>query len=777
MRPLACAVLLVGLASLPSFSSVPDDPAWRREIGKSCIDCHGPERPKGDLNLESILKDEPSLHAPTWEKVVRRLRSRQMPPAGKPRPSEEAYGGMLGGLEAALDAAAKAKPEPGSTDTIRRLTRLEYQNAVRDLLALDIDAAALLPPDESSHGFDSATTGTLSPTLLERTLSAAQKISRLAVGAVGRSPGGDTFRIPADVTQEERAEGLPPGTRGGLRIAYTFPQDGDYDVRVRLMRDRDELVEGLHEPHELVVLVDRRSVKQFTVTPPKGEAHGHANVDAHLLARLPVSAGPHELGVTFLKKPSSVIETLRQPYDAHFNTHRHPRQSPAVFEVSVTGPYNARGPGDSPSRRRLFQSMPKAPGEEETCAKANLAPLLRRAYRRPVTEADLERILKFYREARQGATFEAGLEAALSAILVSHDFLFRVERPPAGQAPGTAYKIGDLDLASRLSFFLWSSIPDDELLDVAERGELGRPEALLKQARRMLADPRARTLATSFAAQWLHLRNLEDAVPDRRLFPDFDDNLRQSMRRETELLFEEILREDRSVTGLLQSGHAYLNERLAKHYGIPHVYGTHFRRVELDPESRRGGILRQGSVLTVTSYATRTSPVLRGKWVLENLFGTPPPPPLPDVPALDDNAVSATLTGRERLKKHRENAACARCHDRIDPVGFALENFDAVGRWRVMDADRPVETSGVLPDGSAVEGVADLEAALLRRPDVFVTALAEKLLTFALGRGVNYEDGPALRAIVREAAGEQNRLSALVGGIVTSLPFRMRKLP
>ncbi len=773
MRSLLAVLLLLGAPARPGAAPGPDDPPWRRAVAASCLDCHGTEKPKGGLDLESVLGAEPALHAPTWEKVVRRLRTRQMPPAGRKRPTEETYGAMLSGLETALDAAAAAKPDPGRTDTIRRLTRLEYQNAVRDLLGLEIDAAALLPPDESSHGFDSATAGTLSPTFLERALSAAQKVGRLAVGTPGRSPGGDTFRVPPDVTQEERLEGLPPGTRGGARFPYTFPQDGDYEVRVRLARDRDELVEGLTEDHELLVLLDRRLQKRFTVQPPRGDAQGHARVDAHLAARIPVAGGAHELAVTFLKKPSSVVETLRQPYDARFNTHRHPRLSPAVYEVAVTGPYGARGPGDTPSRRLLFRAVPKTPAEEEACARANLAPLLRRAFRRPVTEEDLERVLKVAR----GKGFEAGMEAALSAILVSHDFLFRVERDPAGLPPGTAYRLGDVELASRLSFFLWSSIPDDELLDLAERGELGRPEVLEKQARRMLADPRARTLATSFAAQWLHLRNLEQAFPDGRLFPDFDDNLRRSMRRETELLFEEVLREDRSVLGLLRSGHSYLDERLARHYGIPHVVGSRFRRVELDPASRRGGLLRHGSVLTVTSYATRTSPVLRGKWILENLLGTPPPPPLPDVPALDENAVAAGLPVRERLRKHRESPACASCHDRIDPVGFSLENFDAVGRWRELEADRPVDASGGLPDGSSFEGVDGLEEALLRRPEAFVTALAEKLLTFALGRAIGHHDGPALRAVVREARKGDDRLSALVCAVVQSVPFRMRRTP
>jgi hypothetical protein len=411
---------------------------------------------------------------------------------------------------------------------------------------------------------------------------------------------------------------------------------------------------------------------------------------------------------------------------------------------------------------------------EEACAKQILAVLMRRAYRRPAGDADLERILPFYRDARREADFDAGIEAALSAVLVSREFLFRVEPEPAGVAPGTAYRVSDLELASRLSFFLWSSIPDDELLDVAARGQLRRPEVLARQTRRMLADPRSRSLVTSFAGQWLYLRNLDSITPDGRLFPDFDDNLRQAMRRETELLFEEVMRDDRSVLDLLKSDHAWLNERLAKHYGIPHVYGPHFRRVALEPGDERGGLLRHGSILTVTSYATRTSPVIRGKWVLENLLGTPPPPPLPNVPALDDNTVSASLPVRQRLAQHRANAACAGCHNLTDPVGFALENFDAVGRWRVTEEGQPVDASGGLPDGSRFTGVGGLEAALLKRPEVFVGTLTEKLLTFALGRGVEYYDGPAVREIVRTARAADFRFSAVIGAIVDSTPFQMR---
>jgi mono/diheme cytochrome c family protein len=759
--------------ALASETSAEEPASVREVVGRFCVGCHDADEAKGGLNLASIMSEEVGRHPQIWEKVVRRLRGRQMPPAGRTRPSEDTYVSVVSRLENALDRAAADRPNPGRTDTIRRLNRTEYQNAIRDFLALDIDAASLLPADEASHGFDNVTVGELSPMLLDRYITAAQRISRLAVGGARRSPGGDTIRVRADLTQEERVDGLPIGTRGGALIRYTFPQDGEYEIQIRLARDRNEHVEGLHEPHELEVLLDRERVKSFTVKPPPGRMD-FQHVDAHLKLRLSVKAGPHDLGVTFLKNPSSLLETLRQPYNAHFNLHRHPRLSPALYQVSITGPFAAKGPGDTPSRRRIFVARPKSPDQEEACAKQILATLMRRAYRRPVGDADLERVLPFYRAARRAADFDAGIEAALSAVLVSREFLFRIEREPAGIAPRTTYRLSDLELASRLSFFLWSSIPDDELLDVATRGELHQPAVLARQTRRMLADPRSQSLVSNFAGQWLYLRNLESVTPDGRLFPDFDDNLRQAFRRETELLFEEVLREDRSVLDLLKADHTWLNERLAKHYGIPHVYGTRFRRVALDPGSERGGLLRHGSILTVTSYATRTSPVIRGKWVLENLLGTPPPPPLPDVPALDDNTVSAALPVRERLMRHRANAACASCHNLIDPVGFALENFDAVGRWRTAEEGQPVDASGGLPDGSRFTGVGGLETALLKRPEIFVGTLTEKLLTFALGRGVEYYDGPAVREIVRAARAADYRFSALIGAIVNSTPFQMR---
>ncbi len=618
------------------------------------------------------------------------------------------------------------------------------------------------------------TVGDLSPTLLDRYITAAQKISRIAVGSSGRSPAGDTIRIRADLTQEAHVEGLPIGTRGGALVPYTFPQDGQYEIQLRLARDRNEHVEGLREPNTLEVLLDRQQMASFTVNPPKSEAE-HQTADAHLKAQIRVTAGAHKLGVTFLKNASSLMETKRQPYQAHYNMHRHPRITPALFQVSITGPIVSQEHGDSPSRRRIFVCQPKGTGDEAACASRILATLMRRAYRRPVTDADLKRPMELYRSARAEESFEAGIELALSAVLVSPQFLFRIEADPPGVAPRSAYRIPDIQLASRLSFFLWSSIPDDELLDLAERGELSKPEVLERQACRMLADPRSRSLVSNFAGQWLHLRNLDSITPDLRLFPDFDDNLRQAFRQETELLFEEVLRQDNSVLELLDSDHTFLNERLAKHYGIPHIYGSHFRRVELGDDSMRGGLLRQGSVLTVTSYATRTSPVIRGKWILENLLGSPPPPPPATVPALKDNTVSSSLSVRERLAEHRANVACAGCHKLMDPVGFSLENFDAVGRWRAFEEGRPVDSTGGLPDGSRFDGVTGLERALLKRPELFVGTLTEKLLTFALGRGVESYDAPAVRKIVRDARSKDFRFSSLIAGIATSIPFQMRK--
>jgi mono/diheme cytochrome c family protein len=751
----------------------------RRSVGqfieRHCTACHSGQEKAAGLDLNSAanqaIGDQPEL----WEKVVRRLTARQMPPTDMPRPSDNEYASVVAVLTGTLDDLARRHPAPGRALAFRRLTRSEYQNAIRDLLDLEIDAAALLPPDESSHGFDNITVGDLSPTLLDRYLSAAQKISRLAVARPLPSPAGETIRIRADLTQEQHVAGLPLGTRGGALVPYTFPQGGEYEIQLRLARDRNEHIEGLTEPHELVVLVDRRQVASFTIKPPRGPK-GHQTADQHLKARIDVTSGTHRLGVTFVKKPSSLLETKRQPYQAHFNFHRHPRISPALYQISITGPYSQQsGPADTSARRRLFVTRPAAPEDEEPAARQILSTLARRAYRRPVAEGDLRKPLELYRQARTESDFDTGIELAASAVLVNPNFLFRMERDPPSAAPSDVYRISDVELASRLSFFLWSSIPDDELLALAIDGRLSQPHVFEQQVRRLLRDPRSQSLVTIFASQWLQLRNLESITPDLRLFPDFDDNLRQAMRRETELHLESILREDRSAVDLIESDYTFLNERLAKHYGIPHVYGSRFRRVALPTDSQRGGLLRHASILTLTSYATRTSPVIRGKWILENLLGTPPPPPPANVPALKDNTVSSMLSVRQRLAEHRANAACASCHKLMDPPGFALEHFDSVGRWRDREEGQPIDASGGLPDGSEFVGADGLEKALLERPELLVRTLTEKLLTFALGRGLSPRDAPAVRQIVRQAKADEFRLSSIVLGIATSTPFTMRR--
>jgi uncharacterized protein DUF1592/uncharacterized protein DUF1588/uncharacterized protein DUF1587/uncharacterized protein DUF1585/uncharacterized protein DUF1595 len=770
---------------VPKENRIPTKPSLGPHVAlvdEYCLSCHDKDHEKGKLVLETIAEDDVAEHAEVWEKVVRKLRARLMPPIGKERPDEPTYDTVTAFLEKSLDRAAIAKPNPGRTATIRRLTRTEYKNAIRDLLALDVDVTAMLPADESSYGFDNVTVGDLSPTLLDRYVTAAEKISRIAVGRPSKSPGGETIRVPADLTQEEHIEGLPIGTRGGALVNYTFPENGQYEIQIRLTRDRDEHVEGLSEPHDVELLLDRDRVQLFTVKPPVREAGvpdteqpSHAKVDQHLNIRIPVTAGPHVIGVTFPKKPSVVLESIREPYQTHFNSYRHPRIQPAIYSVSIIGPYEAKGPGDTPSRRRLFVSNPATAADEDRAAKQILASLMRRAYRRPVTDADLQGPFDLYKKARTDADFDAGIEMAVSAVLVSPQFLFRVEQDPAGLPPNTPYRITDLELASRLSFFLWSSIPDDQLLKAAETATLHQPAVLERQVRRMLSDTRSRALVDNFAEQWLRLRNLDSITPDMRLFPDFDDNLRQAFREETELFVDSILREDRSVLDLLRANYTFLNERLAKHYGIPNVYGTRFRRVTLDEDSWRGGLLRQGSILTVTSYATRTSPVLRGKYVLDNFLGVPPPPPLPDVPALKDNTVNGNLSVRERLSEHRTNANCAPCHNMMDPLGLSLEKYDAVGRRRTAEAGTTIDASGGAPDGSKFGDVNGLESALLRRPELFVGTVTEKLMTYALGRGLDYYDAPATRAIVRDARAQNFRISSIVLGVVKSQPFQMRK--
>jgi hypothetical protein len=779
LTPGSVGVAMTLCVCLQAQTSVrPADPASspRRLVDRYCVTCHNERLKTADLRLDRIDVDNPGADAEVWEKVVRKVHTGTMPPPNLPQPSQDDRRALLTRLTTSLDAAAAARPNPGRTDTLRRLNRTEYQNAIRDLLALDIDAASLLPADDSGYGFDNVTVGDLPPTLLDRYISAAQRISRLAIGSTESSLQSDIIRLPADLTQEDHLPGLPLGTRGGVSASHTFVRDGEYEIQIWLSRDLGGNVSGLREAHahELMVLVDRQPVANFTVEKP---ADGDDTLlDKDLKTRVTVRAGPHEIGVTFVKDGSSLAESARQPLQSHYNDRRRPFIAPAINQISLTGPYEAKGAENTPTRRRLFVCRPEASNKEEACAKTILATLMRRAYRRPIAKAEVEGPMAFYREGRAEKDFDTGIGKALSAVLINPEFLFRVESEPKNIPASGVYRVSDLELASRLSFFLWSSIPDDELLAAAMAGKLSRPEELERQARRMLADRRSFNLATNFAGQWLRLRNLEAVSPNVSLYPDFDDNLRQAFRQETELFFDSVLREDRSVLDLIKADYTFLNERLARHYRIAGVYGSRFRRVTLGPDSKRGGLLRQGSVLAVTSFATRTSPIIRGVWVLGSIFGAPPPPPLPNVPSLDESTVSASLPMRERLAAHRNNAVCANCHRTIDPVGFSLESFDAIGQWREYEGnDVPIDASGALPGAGEFRGVDGLERALLSRPELFAGTLTEKLLTFALGRGIEYYDAPAVRKIVRDAENDRYRFSSLILGIVKSTPFQMRK--
>jgi hypothetical protein len=640
----------------------------------------------------------------------------------------------------------------------------------------------MLPTDDASHGFDNVNVSGLSPTLVEQYLSASRKITRLAIGRPPRSADARTVVLPLDYTQDYHVEGLPYGTRGGTMFEHNFPVDGHYEFQIRLSRNRDEQVEGFTEPLNIELALDGERLQLFLLTPNRpargdGPAQQYmtdeSNVDAGLRGRFSVKAGPHTVTVAFLKKPG-LPEAPRQPFKADYNG----RSLAAIFSVSVAGPYDAGAPGSTPSRQRVFICQPSKPAEELSCAKTIIERLARRAYKRQLTDADRTKLLNYYREGRaEGGTFELGIEMALRAILASPDFLFRIERDPERVAGGSVYQLSDVELASRLALFLWSSIPDDQLLDLAIEGKLRNPRILEQQIRRMLADKRSRALVDNFGEQWLYLRNLAAVAPDPRLFPDFDDNLRQAFRRETSLFFESIKNEDRSVLELLSANYTFVNERLAHHYGIPNVYGMHFRRVALPEGSPRGGLLGQASILTVTSYANRTSPVQRGKWVLENLLGMPPPPPPPNVPPLKENKGigGKVLSVRERMVEHRANPVCASCHSVMDPIGLSVENFDAIGRWRTTEGDAAVDASGGFPDGSTFAGVAGLRKALLDRPELFVMTFTEKLLTYALGRGLEYNDAPAVRAIMRSAGSDNYRFSSLILGIVRSTPFQMRR--
>ena len=766
----------------PQEVGAPTTVAHAALLKQYCVTCHNARlQSRGTVPLEletATLADVPA-EAELWEKVIRKLRTGSMPPMGRPRPDAAVTDRFATWLENEIDRAAVAQPNPGRTVPLHRLNRTEYQNAIRDLLALEVDAATLVPADDQSYGFDNiAGVLKVSPTLLERYMSAAREISRLAVGASTMTPSGETFRIVSDLSQYQHRDGLPFGTRGGMSVSYNFPRDGEYDIKLELL----DLYAGapIREPHQLEVSVDGERVTIFGLAPRDAGDQGAAYNEGpdELQVRVQVAAGPRVVTATFIKKTDALAESVRQPFARPHGEGDYLLYQPHLGTLTITGPFNATGfneTSETPARRRIFVCRPTSQAEEAPCARQILSTLARRAYRRPVTGTDLEPLVGFYDEGRVSGGFEAGIERAVRALLVSPDFLFRVVSDPSGIEPATPYRLSDLELASRISFFLWSSSPDDELLELASHGRLQDPAVVEHQVRRMLADPRSEALAKNFAGQWLRLRNISGALPSDVLFPDFGESLREDFVRETELFFDGIMREDGSVTDLLTADHTFLNERLAKHYGIPGVYGGDFRRVTLGDANRRG-LLGQGSILTVTSYPDRTSPVGRGKWVLENVLGTPPPPPPPNVPELEPGSDSGNvLAMRERMEQHRANPVCASCHRIMDPLGLALENFDAVGRWRAhMPGGTAIDASGTMPDGTVFDGPADLRGLLVQRPEQFATVVTEKLLTYALGRGVEYYDVPAVRQITRGAAANDYGLASLVVGVVQSTPFQMR---
>ena len=786
----------------PASATEPVSVAPRAVLDRYCITCHNDRLRTGGLSLDAASVDaaDPSRHADVWERVIGKLRTGAMPPPGRPRPEQATYDAVASRLETDIDRAAAANPDPGRTSTVHRLNRTEYRNAIRDLLALDLDVTPLLPGDETSDtGFDNnADVLSISTAQLERYLSAARTITRLATGLPPTGPGFETFDVPLLLLQDERqSEDLPLGSRGGMAVSYHFPVDGDYLIKIELRSNWQDYILGMGSAHLLDVRIDGELVRRFTVG---GEAPGRPapvtftiaergdpeweaylqSADERLEVRVPVEAGPRTVGVSFVRnvwEPEGILKP-RQAGEVLSNDEVY-NGNAAVSAVAVGGPYAVTGPGDTPSRRAIFTCRPDvaAPEDERVCATEIVSRLARRAYRRPVTPDDVDTLLGFFESGREsGGSFDSGIQLALERMLVDPDFLLRIERDPAGAAPGAPYRLSDVEVAARLAFFLWGSIPDEPLLDAAEQGTLTEPAVLEAQVRRMLADPRARSLVDDFAMQWLHLRNLEDVTGDPVPFPDFDDNLVEAFRQETTLFLASTLRGDRSVLDLLDADYTFVNERLARHYGIPGVYGSRFRRVTLPDREQRGGLLGHGGLLALTSYPTRTSPVLRGKWLLDTILGAPPPSPPADVPALPEGGEGGRTTSvRERLERHRQAPACATCHASIDPPGFALEQFDGLGAWRTADEfGNPIDATATMPDGRAVAGMAGLRALLLERPERFAGTVTEKLLSYALGRGLEHADKPTVRAVVRDAAVDDYRWSALIAGIVKSPAFLMR---
>ncbi len=765
----------VGRTSSAASATVPAPSGDGAEIATTqaalrryCYGCHNTRTRSGNFVLEGLDLADAGAHADAWERVVRKLRGGLMPPARAPRPDDASYRQLRTSIERRLDRAAAARPNPGRTEVAHRLNRLEYANAVRDLLGVEINAVDLLPADDSSYGFDNiAGVLKMSSALMERYLAAARTVSRLAVGSAPPAVGTAVYRVSSEVQQHERIDGLPFGTRGGTLIRHSFPQNAEYEIKVGVTG------RGGGPAQQLEVSIDGARVKLFTL-------EGRQQPEL----RVPISGGPHDVAVTFLRTTPDLVEQVREPFlnpDAPSGTGGQAGLVSAVSSVTIAGPYNASGPGDTVSRRQVFTCRPETPAQESRCARSILSSLARRAYRGTVPPDALDVLLRFFDQGRaDGGSFDAGIELALRRMLVSPEFLYRIEADPAparGQPAAGVYRLGDHELASRLSFFLWSSIPDAALLDAADQGALRTAAGRRTQVRRMLADPKARTLAENFGGQWLQIRNMPTTRPGETFALAFDETLRQAMQRETELLLDSVIRENRGVMELLTADYTFLNERLAQHYNLPGIQGSHFRRVALAADSPRRGLLGHGSILTLTSPAIRTSPVIRGKWILNNILGAPPPDPPPNVPALPDRRTQAKVkTMRERMAQHRSNPVCSTCHSMIDPTGFALENFDAIGRWRTVDESyNAIDASGQLPDGSSFTGVTELRASLAARPERFAHTVTERLMTYALGRGVEPYDMPAIRTIMREAAAGGFRFQSLILGLVQSYPFLHRR--
>lgn len=778
--------VIAGVAHSQQPAAKPASPAdaHRQLINTYCTGCHSARAKVGNLVLEGLSLDKVADNAVIWEKVIRKLNGGQMPPQGMPRPKAEASQGLAQFLATSLDRELAAKVDPGRAP-IHRMNRTEYANAVRDLLAVEIDPAEYLPPDDESDGFDNiADALRVSPTLLDQYLVASRKLSALAVGDMETTPISRFVQVPPDLSQEDHVEGLPLGTRGGVLIEHNFPLDAEYDFSVFLLQNIVGYVTGLEYAHELEISIDGQRVFLAPVGGEEDNKMSDANLgvakdtlDARLKSRIPVKAGRRAVAVTFVRRNSAPTDEPLQPF-----TRDHDLQNmnglPLVDHVQITGPFKATGPGETASRKRIFTCQPKTAAAEVGCAKQILSALASRAYRRPVAEADLSSLMSLYDAGRKDGSFEKGVQNGLRLILANPKFIFRSEPDPKSALPGSVRRLTDLELASRLSFFLWSSLPDEELINLAAQGKLKNAAVLDQQVKRMMADARADAMVSNFAGQWLLLRNLNGQPRDPNVFPNYDANLRSAFRTETEMLFQAVMREDRSVLELLTADYTFVNQRLAQHYGIPGVYGSHFRRVKIADPNRRG-ILGQGSFLTVTSESNRTSPVKRGKYILETILGTPPPAPPPNVPALKENDESGrnATTLRARLALHREAATCSTCHSVMDPLGLALENFDAVGRWRTKELGGQIDTAGQLADGTKVSGPTELRDALMKRPDQFTGTMTEKMLTYALGRAVEAADMPVVREITRQTARQNYKFSAVVLGIVKSTPFQMKKVP